>query len=143
MASMMDAVIFTVIIGLLVVNFVIPAAEEAEMEGQGGGVHDRLLLLRFNASPFHPELGNVSLSLAELAMLQMRDGPDEVFQRLVEDCVRTLLETGTEWSLAFIHEGDSLLIGEPGLEQSDNARMTSRNVSIPNGGIMVTQLCLS
>lgn len=129
MASMVDAVIFTVILGLLVVNFVIPHQLTDENAIDNGPIHDDMLQLRFNASPIFPELGNISLSVSEMVAIEMNRAGNSSFPGLLTSVMQALLGSGRPWLLTFIHDGRTLNFGTEHLDQAVGIVMTERSVT--------------
>lgn len=137
---MVDAVIFTIIVGLLVVNVLLPSINELDPSLNPSGVHDDLLLLRFNAASIYPELGNISLSVAELAALQISKGMDDSFLNLIDRCMDALLGKGVDWLIVFEYRQGSLSLGTLGYDQRDDVGMTLRSVIIPTGETVTSKL---
>ncbi len=137
---MVDAVIFTIIVGMLVVNVLLPSIDEVDPSLNPSMVHDDLLLLRFNAAGIYPELGNISLSVAELAALQISKGMDESFLNLIDRCMEALLGKGVGWMIVFEYRQESLSLGTLGYDQREDIGMTLRSVIIPTGEAVTSKL---
>ena len=140
LASMLDAVGFTIIVGLLVINVVLPSMNEERVVLDIASVHDDMLLLRFNAAELYPELGNISLTVAELAALQVSKGLDEDFVVLLSRCMDALLGRGVLWMATFEYRGSTILMGFPGMDQLEDVSMTLRSITIATGETVVSRL---
>lgn len=130
MASMVDAVIFTVIIGLLVVNFIIPHQLPDEQATHTGLIHDDLLRLRFSAATIFPELGNITLSISEMVAIGISKEDNSSLSILLMSIMHAMLGAGRPWLLIFIYGDLSMNFGLEQLDQSLGVIMSERSVAV-------------
>jgi len=140
MASMVDAVIFTVILGLLVMNFIIPQQLPEEHAVDNGSIHDDLLRLRFHAAPIFPELGNITLSISEMAALEMNGPGNPSFFELLKAVMQSMLGAGRAWQITFVHGNNSQSFGTDHLDQCHGVGMTERSVAVGPRDAVISRL---
>ncbi len=138
--SMLDAAVFTLIVGMLVIGmFSLPGDGSQEMR-HAAGVHDNFLRLKLSPGGLPPELSSYALGPAELVSLYMLgQAGDEVIKAL-EDCMSALLGPGRDWMLHFEWNGEALTLGTIGLDLREESRMTLRSSTLPNGESISSRL---
>lgn len=138
--SMLDAAVFTLIVGMLVIGMFCLPGDDSQAAQPTAGVHDNFLRLKLSPGGLPPELSSYALSPAELVSLYMLGQAGEEVITALEDCMSALLGHGRSWMLHFEWNGEVLTLGTIGLDLQAESRMTLRSSTLPNGESISSRL---